>query len=386
MFYYKEISKKIKENFNSKKLKLHEPIFSLQEKKNLAICINSGFVSTSLNGHFIKKLENQIKKYTKCKYVVCTINGVSGLHASLLALDVKKNDEVLVPSLTFVATVNPVLYAGAIPHFVDADIKNFGVDFKKLKAYLELISYKKGAFFYNKKTNRRLKALINVHVFGNPSDIYKLKSLAKRYNLKLIEDATEALGSFFKNKHVGNFGDTGVFSFNGNKIITAGGGGAVITNNKILYEKISHLVSNAKKKHKWEFIHDQTGFNYRMPNINAALVSAQFEKLKKILKIKRDIFNTYKDIVSKFKEVDLLAESKNSKSNYWLNTLMLKDKKGKKDDFIKFFFKEKIFVRPVWKPLHTLIHLKKFPRMNLQVTEYIYKNSINLPSGPGIKK
>ena len=151
------------------------------------------------------------------------------------------------PSLTFVATVNPVLYAGAIPHFVDADIKNFGVDFKKLKAYLELISYKKGAFFYNKKTNRRLKALINVHVFGNPSDIYKLKSLAKRYNLKLIEDATEALGSFFKNKHVGNFGDTGVFSFNGNKIITAGGGGAVITNNKILYEKISHLVSNAKK-------------------------------------------------------------------------------------------------------------------------------------------
>ena len=386
MSFYKAISNQILKNFNSKKLKLHEPVFSKIEKKNLENCIDNGFVSTSSNGFFIKKLESQIKRFTKSRYAICTINGVSGIHASLLALDFKKDEEILVPSLTFVATVHPILYLGAIPHFVEVEEENFGICPNKLERYLELNSYKKGQNFYNKTTNRKIKGIIAVHVFGNPCDIIKIKRIAKKYNLKLVEDSTEALGSFYKKRHLGTFGDTGVFSFNGNKIITSGGGGVVITNNKKIYKKISSLVSNSKVPHNWEYIHNQVGYNYRMPNLNAALASAQFNKLKKILKIKKNIFKNYKKIFAQYTEVALLKPTKNSSSNNWLNTLIIKDNKIKKDNFIKYLYKKKIFVRPIWKPLHTLKHLKKFPKMNLSITNKIYEIAISLPSGPGIIK
>ncbi len=383
---FNEISKEIKKRFNPKKLNLHEPIFSRKEKSNLSSCIKSGLVSTSNKGRFIKKLEGQIRNFTKSKYVVCTINGVSAIHGGLISLGLKKNDEILLPSLTFVATVHPILYIGAVPHFVDAENRTFGICAYKLEKYLKKITFKKGAFFFNKKTKRRISAIIAVHIFGNPCEILKLRSIAKKYNLKLIEDATEALGSFVNKKHAGTFGDIGIFSFNGNKIITAGGGGAIITNNKVLYKRISHLVSNSKISHPWEYIHDQVGFNYRMPNLNAALASAQFDKLKQIIKIKRDISIIYKNIFWKFKNFKFLDESNNAKSNFWLNTIIIKDKKINKKKLIQHFHKNKIFVRPVWKPLHTLKHLKNFPKMKLNSTINIYQNSICLPSGPGIKK
>ena len=383
---FNEISKEIKKRFNPKKLNLHEPIFSRKEKSNLSSCIKSGLVSTSNKGRFIKKLEGQIRNFTKSKYVVCTINGVSAIHGGLISLGLKKNDEILLPSLTFVATVHPILYIGAVPHFVDAENRTFGICAYKLEKYLKKITFKKGAFFFNKKTKRRISAIIAVHIFGNPCEILKLRSIAKKYNLKLIEDATEALGSFVNKKHAGTFGDIGIFSFNGNKIVTAGGGGAIITNNKVLYKRISHLVSNSKISHPWEYIHDQVGFNYRMPNLNAALASAQFDKLKQIIKIKRDISIIYKNIFWKFKNFKFLDESNNAKSNFWLNTIIIKDKKINKKKLIQHFHKNKIFVRPVWKPLHTLKHLKNFPKMKLNSTINIYQNSICLPSGPGIKK
>lgn len=383
---FNEISKEIKKRFNHKKLNLHEPIFSKKEKNNLLSCLKSGLVSTSNKGHFIKRLEGQIKNFTKSKYVVCTINGVSAIHVGLISLGLKKDDEILLPSLTFVATVHPVLYIGAVPHFVDANIRTFGICAHKLEKYLKKITFKKGSFFFNKKTKRRISAIIAVHIFGNPCEILKLRSIAKKYNLRLIEDATESLGSFVNKKHTGTFGDIGVFSFNGNKIITAGGGGAIITNNKFLFKKISHIASNSKTLHPWEYIHDQIGFNYLMPNLNAALASAQFERLKQIIKIKRDISVIYKDIFSQFQNFKFLDETNNTKSNFWLNTIMIEDKKINKNKLIQYLHKNKIFVRPVWKPLHTLEHLKNFPKMKLNSTIQIYKNSICLPSGPGIKK
>ncbi len=384
MLFFKSISNQILKKFNSKKLQLHEPVFSKVEKKNLKDCIDSGFVSTSSNGFFIKKLEKQIKRFTKSRYAICTINGVSGIHASLLALDIKKDQEILVPSLTFVATVHPILYLGAIPHFVEVEEKNFGICPNKLEKYLKSNTYKKGQNLYNKKTNRRINGIIAVHVFGNPCDIIKIRAIAKKYNLKLVEDSTEALGSFYRKRHLGTFGDTGVFSFNGNKIITSGGGGVVITNSKKIYKKVFSLVSNSKVPHNWEYIHNQVGFNYRMPNLNAALASAQFDKLKKILKIKKNIFKNYKKIFANYTEVTLLNTAKDSTSNNWLNTIIIKDNKIKKDNFIKYLYNKKIFVRPIWKPLHTLKHLKKFPKMNLKITNKIYETSISLPSGPGI--
>lgn len=386
MSFFKSIANQILRKFNSKKLKLHEPIFSKEEKKNLRDCIDSGLVSTSSDGFFIKKLEKQIKRFTKSRYAVSTINGVSGIHASLLALDVKKDQEILVPSLTFVATVHPILYLGAIPHFVEVEEKSFGICPNKLEKYLKLNSYRKGQYLYNKKTNRKIKGIIAVHIFGNPCDITKIKTVAKKYNLKLVEDSTEALGSYHNKKHLGTFGDAGVFSFNGNKIITSGGGGVVITNSKKIYKKIFSLVSNSKVPHDWEYIHNQVGYNYRMPNLNAALASAQFDKLKKILKIKKNIYKNYKKIFANYAEVKLLSTTKNSTSNNWLNTIIIKDDKVKKDNLIKYLYHKKIFVRPIWKPLHTLKHLKKFPRMNLQITNKIYKTAISLPSGPGIIK
>ena len=386
MTFFKKLSHRILKNFKSNKLELHEPIFSKKEISNLNNCIKKGMVSNSQNGFFIKKFENQIKNFVKTKYVACTVNGVSGLHVSLLAAGVKKNEEVFVPSLTFVASAHPILYIGAIPHFVDANLKNFGVCEEKFETYLKKISIKIGNNYYNKKTKRKLSAIIAVHVFGNPCEIDKLKKLAKKYKLKLIEDSTEALGSFYKKTHVGNFGETGVFSFNGNKIITSGGGGAIVTNQKKIYKKISHLISNSKLLHKWEYIHDQVGYNYRMPNINAALASAQFEKLKNIIKLKKTINKKYQKIFSKFKEIKLLVNTRQVSSNNWLNILVIKDRKINKNKLISYFHKKKIYVRPVWKPLHTLKHLKDFPKMNLDNTKKIYDNSISLPSGPGINK
>tara|TARA_B100000575_G_C23111672_1_gene642214 strand:- start:604 stop:1770 length:1167 start_codon:yes stop_codon:yes gene_type:complete len=386
MSFYKVISNEILKKFNPKKLKLHEPFFSKTEIDYVVKCIKSGHVSSSDKGHYIKKLQNQVKQFTNSKYAVCTINGVSGIHASLLALNVQKNEEVLVPSLTFVASVHPILYLGAVPHFVDVEKDNLGICPKRLELYLKKITYKKGRSLVNKKTKRKITAIIAVHVFGNPCKIKEIKLVAKKYNLKLVEDSTEALGSYYKKKHVGTFGDTGIFSFNGNKIITSGGGGVVVTDNKKIFKKISLLISNSKEPHKWEYIHNQTGYNYRMPNLNAALASAQFTKLKEILKSKVKIFKIYKKMFSRYREIKLLTIHERFQSNNWLNTLIIKDTKLKKNNFIKYLHKKKIYVRPAWKPLHTLKHLKKFPKMSLKTTDKIYRSSISLPSGPGILK
>jgi perosamine synthetase len=358
---------------------LHEPYFCGNEWKYVKRTIDENYVSSI--GSFVNKFEDQIKNFTKSKYAIPLVNGTSALHLSLIACGVKVNDEVLVPTITFVGTANAIIYCGAVPHFVDSELKTLGIDPKKLEKYLETIVIKKGNFFFNKKTKRRIKAIMPVHVFGNICQVDKILKIARKYNLVVIEDAAEAMGSFFKNKHAGTFGLVGCFSFNGNKILTTGGGGAVITNNKLLAKKIKHLSTTAKINHHWEYIHDSVGYNFRMPNLNAALGSAQIENLNKFLKSKKKLFLRYSKEFLKVNEVRLINNPEFSKSNNWLNTIFIKNSSLKKRNrILSLAQKNQILLRPVWKPLHTLKYLNKMPRMNLDSAMIIYKSCINLPS------
>ena len=358
---------------------LHEPYFCGNEWKYVKKTLDDNYVSSI--GSFVNKFEDQIKKFTKSKYAISVVNGTEALHLGLVACGVKKNDEVFVPSITFAGTANAIIYSGAVPHFVDSEFETLGIDPIKLEKYLKKISIKKGKFYFNKKTNRRISAIIPVHVFGNICQIDKILKIAKKYNLIVIEDAAEALGSFFHNKHAGTFGVVGCFSFNGNKILTTGGGGAIITNNKLLAKKIKHLSTTAKINDTWEYIHDAIGYNFRMPNLNAALGSAQLENLKKFLDSKRKLFNIYEKEFKLVNDIRIIKEKKFSKSNYWLNTVFIKNLSIKKrNQILKLAHKNNFFLRPVWKPLHTLKHFKKMPKMHIDAATKIYKSCINLPS------
>jgi perosamine synthetase len=376
------IINKIKKVLGKKnKYSLHEPSFFGNEKKYLLEALKKNYVSSIGGGEFICEFENKIKNFTKAKYCISVINGTEALHLSLIALGVKNNDEVLLPSLTFSGTANAVMYCNAIPHFVDSELETLGIDPAKLENYLKKISIIKNNECYNKKTNRRIRAIIPVHIFGNVCKIDEILKIANKYKLKLLEDSAESLGSFFHNKHTGIFGDIGCISFNGNKIITTGGGGAIITNDKSIAQNIRHLSSTAKIKHQWEYIHDKVGYNFRMPNLNAALGLAQIENLNKFLKIKRRLFNRYYNEFKKIKGVKFISEQKYSKSNYWLITIFINNSSIKKrNKILKLGHKNKIFLRPAWKPLHTLRHFKKMPKMNLAQAIKIYKSCINLPS------
>jgi len=374
-----DIIKSITKVVNKQKHYLHEPLFCGNEIKYLKKTITTNLVSSI--GPFVEKFENQIIKYTRSKYAISVINGTEALHLSLVACGVKNDDEVLVPTITFAGTANAIVYSGAIPHFVDSEFETLGIDPLKLEKYLEKITIKKGKFYINKKTKRKISAIMPVHVFGNICQIIKILKIAKKYNLIVIEDAAEALGSFFKNKHSGTYGLVGCFSFNGNKILTTGGGGAIITNNKLLAKKIKHLSTTAKINHCWEYNHDAVGYNFRMPNLNAALGSAQIENLNKFLKSKRKLFLRYCKEFKKLKDVILIQNPKFSKSNNWLNTIFIKNSSIKKrNKVLSLAQKNRIFLRPVWKPLHTLKHFNKMPRMNLDAAIKIYKSCINLPS------
>lgn len=379
MSLQKDIIKSIKNVVGKKKHHLHEPLFFGNEIKYLKKTITTNLVSSV--GPFVKKFENQIKKFTRSKYAISVVNGTEALHLSLVACGVISNDEVLVPAITFAGTANAIIYSGAIPHFIDSEFETLGVDPYKLEKYLNKIAIKKGKFYFNKKTKRRISAIIPVHVFGNICQIDKILKIAKKYNLMVIEDAAEALGSFHKNKHAGTLGSVGCFSFNGNKILTTGGGGAIITNNRLLAKKIKHLSTTAKINHRWEYIHDAVGYNFRMPNINAALGSAQIENLKEFLRSKKKLFLRYSKEFLKVNEVMLIKNPKSSQSNNWLNTIFIKKSSIKKrNKVLSLAQKNKIFLRPVWKPLHTLKHFKKMPKMNLDVAKKIYVSCINLPS------
>ena len=378
-----KISKKIVKIFKKKiklnKVYLHEPDLNKSDSVYLKDCINQNAVSAA--GKFIQKFENKILNLTKAKYAISTNSGTSALHISCILMNVKENDEVLVPAFTFVATANAIKYCGAIPHFIDIEENHFGVNVNKLDNYLKEISIKKGNFCFNKKTGRKIKAIMPVHVFGHFMKINELIKLAKKYNLSIIEDAAEAIGSYYKNKHAGTFGHIGVLSFNGNKTITCGAGGVILTNNKKVAQKARHLIANAKIAHPYNYIHDEVGFNYRMANLNAALGYSQIKRIKKILKKKRKLFNFYKKAFEKNLYFKLINEPKNSKSNFWLQTILINEKYS---NYTKKILKDlndrKIYIRPGWELMNNLKYFKNCPKMNLSIAKKFCKRIINLPS------
>ena len=377
----KKIFLAVKNLTKNKSKKLHEPIFKGNEKKYLNQCIDTGYVS--YKGEFVKIFERKIIKYTKSKFAIPTINGTSALHILLKAYGINSEHEVILPSISFVAAANAILYCNATPNFVDSEIFTLGIDPYKLRNYLINTTKIKNNKCINKKTGKVIKALVAIHVFGMPCKILEIKKICKQFNLILIEDAAEAIGSFYKGKHLGLFGDGAILSFNGNKTITSGGGGFVLTQNKKIAEKIQHLTTTAKLKHKWEFLHNEVGYNYRMSNINAAVGCAQLENISKILSSKRKNFSYYKNIFMKEKNLYLLDEPKRCKTNFWLIALILKKPNLKlRNIILSYFYAKGYEIRPIWKPLHKLPMFKKNPKDKLLCAEKIYKSIINLPSSP----
>ncbi len=373
--FYNQIKTKNKK----KVLPLHEPHLSNDDKKKILQCLDSGYVSTS--GNDIAKFEKKIKNTVKSKYAVSTINGTAAIHTGLKVLGVEPNDEVLLPSVAFVAAANAILYNFATPHFVDSETEHFGVCPKKLEEYLKKTTYIKKNKCINRKTKKVIRVLIVVHIFGHPAQIKSLVSIAKKFKIKVLEDAAGGLGSKFNKKHVGTFGDIGVLSFNGNKIITTGMGGAIITNNQKFAKKSKHFVSVSKIYHKWEFKFNEIGHNYRLPNLNAMLGISQMGKLKKYLNHKKKLYKRLKDLTKNEKYFSVLNEPCQCKSNFWLQTLILKKPSiQNRNSILKKFHHNKILARPLWTPLHKLKYLRKFPKMNLKNTNIIEKKIINIPS------
>jgi perosamine synthetase len=375
------IKQKLQSVINQKNFTpLHAPIFEGNEIKYVTDCIESNFVSSV--GEYVPRLEEMLKTYTGAKYAIATVNGTAALHVSLVVCDIKREDEVLMPALTFIATANAVSYIGAIPHFVDVDEKTLGVDAQKLDSYLSDITSIKDGECINKQTGKRIKAIVPMHTFGHPVDMDALNVVAKKYNIDVIEDAAESLGSHYKGKHTGTLSKIAAISFNGNKIITTGGGGAILTDDEELAKRAKHLTVVAKVPHIWEFNHDMIGFNYRMPALNAALGVAQMEQLDHFIEKKRLLALKYMEAFKDINGVKIFIEPKFAKSNYWLNALILdEDIKDIRDELLDITNDSNIMTRPVWVLMNKLEMFKDCPSMDLSVSESLEKRIINIPSG-----
>ena len=378
-----KIIKFIKELYpNETPVSLHEPRFIGNEKKYLAECIDTTYVSYV--GKFVTQFEDAIKKFTGAKHAIATANGTLALHMALILADVKSDDEVLTQTLTFVATANAVSYTGAKCIFIDSDKDTMGMCPDKLQEFLlNNCEQHDDGFTYNKKTKKKISVCIPMHVFGHPVKIDKIVDICNRYNILVIEDAAESLGSYYKNKHTGLYGEIGILSFNGNKVITTGGGGMIITNNDELAKRALHLTKTAKVSHPWEFIHDEVGYNYRLSNLNAAVGCAQMECIEQFLKNKRAIAEKYADFFKSI-NVDFVKEPKDCKSNYWLNCILMKNKE-ERDSFLKVSNDNKVNTRPVWKLMHKLPMYKDCERTDLQTSEWFEDRIVNIPSSVRIK-
>lgn len=382
-FLSKEIIKALQVATGRSCANLHEPVFFGDELINLKECIDSTFVSSV--GKFVDQFEIDLAEYVGSKYAVAVVNGTAALHIALKLVGVQEGDEVLVPALTFAATANAVKYCNAIPHFVDSDFETLGIDVISLSNYLEGHTFQKSGFCVNRKTGKIIRAIVPMHTFGHPVDLDLLLILSKKFNITLVEDAAESLGSFYKGKHTGTFGKVGILSFNGNKIITAGGGGAILTDDEVIAARAKHLTTTAKVKHPWEFIHDEVAYNYRMPNLNASVGCAQLKSISRILSLKRKLFERYKEAFGGIESVKLFEEPNNCSSNYWLNTLILDPNYATERDLILTDTNEAGFMtRPAWNLLSSLPHFRECPKMELTKSELLVKTIINIPSGPDL--
>ncbi len=358
---------------------LHEPHFSGRESSYVQECISTKWVSSV--GKFVDRFESDLAAYTGAKKAVVVGNGTEALHTCLILSGLQPGDEVLIPALTFVATANAVIYCGATPHLVDSDEISLGVDPIKLETYLKKNTELKNGECINKNTGKRIKALVPMHTYGHPVDLDFIAQICRDFEIDLIEDAAESLGSTYKGKHTGNWGKLSALSFNGNKIITTGGGGAILTNNEKLAAHAKHLTTTAKIPHAWEYFHDHTAYNYRLPNLNAALGCAQLEQISSFLDKKRNLAQRYFKNFSTLSGVKIFAEPQYAKSNYWLNTLILNEENAsERNAILTLCHDNKILVRPTWILMHKLPMYQNSPKMDLSTAESLEKRLISLPS------
>jgi perosamine synthetase len=363
---------------------LHEPTLDGREWADVKACLDSGWVSSA--GEYVTRFEEALAGFTGARHAVAVVNGTAGLHAALVVSGVAPGDEVLIPALTFVATANAVAYCGAVPHFVDVEERSLGLDPVRLESHLGEVGDRRADGCYNRRTGRRLAALVPMHTFGHPVDLAPLVELAAAYGIPVVEDAAEALGSRYHDRHTGRFGGMGVLSFNGNKIITTGGGGAILTDDDALAQQARHLTTTAKQAHPWEYVHDRIGYNYRMPNLNAALGCAQMDQLPRLLEAKRDLAGDYQAAFAGMEGMSIFEEPAWGRSNYWLNALVLDPAHRQlRDPILQALADEQIQARPAWRPMHQLPMYGQCPRADLAVTEDLASRIISLPSSAHLR-
>jgi perosamine synthetase len=358
---------------------LHEPCFNGNEWRYLKDCLDSTFVSSV--GKFVERFESELARYTGARHAVAVVNGTAALHIALKLAGVQPADEVLIPALTFVATANAVTYCGAMPHFVDCDEANLGMSAAALREHLQSVAELRHGGCVNTITGRRICALVPMHTFGHPVDLDGLLRVAHDFKLTLIEDAAESLGSFYCGRHTGTFGAMGALSFNGNKTITTGGGGAILTNDEGLARRAKHITTTAKLPHRWAYEHDEIGYNYRMPNINAALGCAQLEQMPDFLSAKRRLFGVYSDVFEDIQGLRLVGEPPGSVSNFWLHTLRLDEADKQLRDAILVATNDAGYMtRPAWSLMHKLQHFADCPSAPVPIAESLERRLINIPS------
>ncbi len=380
---YSEIVSFVRSYYNEPQafIPLHEPRFVGNDRKYVLDAIDSTFVSSV--GKYVDQFEDMVKDYTGANYAVATVNGTAALHMSLMLAGVKSNELVITQSLSFIATCNAISYIGAEPVFVDVDKQNLGLSTDALRDFLQAECTINNKNCYHTQTGKRVAAVVPMHTFGHPVEIDKMLEICQQFHLPLVEDSAESMGSYFKGKHTGTFGDFGAFSFNGNKTITCGGGGIIVTNNEKHAKLAKHLTTQAKIPHRWNFEHDHIGYNYRMPNLNAALACAQIELLDAFLESKRKLAMQYailfKELPAKFVEEPMYA-----KSNYWLNAILFSDK-TQRDEFLTYSNDHQVMTRPAWQLMHRLDMFKEALKGPLTESEKIADTLVNLPSSVLIK-
>ena len=380
---YKKITDFIHDLYGAPEVPLHVPCFIGNEKKYLAECVDTTFVSSV--GQFVDRFEEKMAQYTGAARAVTCVNGTNALHLALLLVGVMRGDEVLTQALTFIATCNAIRYIDAHPVFLDVDQSTMGLSPDAMREWLSRNAEIKDSQCFNKNTQRRIKACVPMHTFGHPARIDEIAAVCEEYHIELVEDAAESLGSLYKGQHTGLFGRVGVISFNGNKTITTGGGGMLLLNNEELGAQAKHLTTQAKVPHRWEFIHNRVGYNYRMPNINAALGCAQLEHLEEFVLNKRETAEKYHAFFATIDDMDYFVEPENCRSNYWLNTILLKNRQAQQD-FLQYTNDHGVMTRPAWQLMNRLEMFKGCETDGLKQTQWLEERIVNIPSSVNLKK
>lgn len=375
------VTERVRTVVGTRRVALHEPIFQGNEWAYVKECLDTGWVSSV--GSYVDRFERDLAAYTGAAHAVVVSNGTSGLQVALQLVGVGHGDEVIIPALSFVATANAVRHCGAWPHFADIDAATLGLGVQALDEYLGSVLEYRGSASVNRHSGRRVAAIVPMHTFGHPVDMPALMAVAGRHKIPVVEDAAESLGSFIEGRHTGTFGVFGLLSFNGNKIITTGGGGALITNDGQLARRAKHITTTAKQPHPWAFVHDEVAYNYRMPNLNAALGCAQLEQLSSFLQSKRLLAQRYANAFADLPQARLLLERPGTQVNYWLQTLILESSVADERDAVLAATNEAgLMTRPVWELLNTLSMYRECASAPLPVATDLARRIINLPSSP----